>query len=780
MQEIINKRSLNSKHFLDNGETKMHAHSGHIHYWDKLDSKRFREIDWTLNFDNIKRGWYFNYHSFRPFLPEYSDGYVEFRDLFDGKDQTIKYKAVCDRVIGELIETDSTDPNFDNNINNKAVLYRNAFGRNKDYILYHTRSSLIKVATVNDPGKQKADIKFKWEVQLPKDVSEKELPIYRTDVKETLVKELLEKELTVADKAYKLDTTKEKIFDTAKQTLIGSNKLDGKEWFTYLKNYKAWDSERNAINIEARIFVEDGKLFLEKTIPLSFLQNAVGRVFTDTTTSYYAGANDGYVASGGGSNWSTQRNLTDGASFSSTVTGAGQGIATRFDSPDYQILRSFFDFDLSTDSGTVTAVDLKIHGYAASNAESNTVVQEGTQTTNLANADYDAFTGASLGSVASWINSGYNTISLNSSGISYVNNVFGTATLAKFCAREKAHDFDDSAPATTYRNSCYYSEQTGTDEDPYLSVTYTTGHTFTGDANLKSVESITFTGDTNLKTTVSVTFTGDANLKSIESTTFTGDASLKSIESATFTGDSFLETRVIATYTGDTNLKITLSSTFTGDANLKLIESATFTGDANLKSVELTTFTGDANLKITKAVTFTGDAILANGTADHFTGDSSLKSTESATFTGDARLKTVIESTFTGDSKLLKVYTFTGDANLNAEIVVAYTGDANLKTTLLSAFTGDASLKSIESLTFTSDANLKEEIAATFTGDAVLKIVIELTFTSDSNLLKVYIFTGDANLRKISTANFAGIITLDNKQQSYGFGFSGGIEFPLR
>ena len=305
-----------------------------------------------------------------------------------------------------------------------------------------------------------------------------------------------------------------------------------------------------------------------------------------------------------------------------------------------------------------------------------------------------------------------------------------------------------------------------------------TSITFAGDANLKSTESATFTGDANLKLTKLVTFVGDANFKLIESATFTGDASLKSIESATFTGDSFLETRVTATYTGDTNLKITLSSTFTGDANLK--REYEFTGDASLKSVESTIFTGDANLKATEAVTFTGDATLGNGAADSFTGDSSLKSTESATFTGDARLKVVIESTFTGDSELLKIYTFTGDANLNAEIAVTYIGDANLKTTLSSVFTGDASLRSIESLTFTSDANLKKEIAATFTGDAVLKIVIELTFTSDSNLLKVYTFTGDANLRKISTSNFAGIITLDNKQQSYGFGFSGGIEFPLR
>ena len=55
------------------------------------------------------------------------------------------------------------------------------------------------------------------------------------------------------------------------------------------------------------------------------------------------------------------------------------------------------------------------------------------------------------------------------------------------------------------------------------------------------------------------------------------------------------------------------------------------------------------------------------------------------------------------------------------------------------------------------------------------------TFTGNANLNKIIIttFTSDAQLGNNIT-NFAGSITLDNKQQSYGFGFSGGTEFPLR
>ena len=95
MTEITAKRNLNSKCFSkENNEYIMQAHIGHIHYFDKLDSNRFREIDFTLNFDETKRGWYFNYHSFRPFLPEYADQWVEFRDLFEDKAKDRGYETL--------------------------------------------------------------------------------------------------------------------------------------------------------------------------------------------------------------------------------------------------------------------------------------------------------------------------------------------------------------------------------------------------------------------------------------------------------------------------------------------------------------------------------------------------------------------------------------------------------------------------------------------------------------------------------------------------------------
>ena len=105
MIELKDKRTYTAKHFKkEDGKFVMDAHVGHIHYFNKLGvgdgEKRFREINWTLQWDEKRRGWYFEFHNFHPFIPEYSDEWVEFRDLFEDKDQTIKYKAICSRIKG--------------------------------------------------------------------------------------------------------------------------------------------------------------------------------------------------------------------------------------------------------------------------------------------------------------------------------------------------------------------------------------------------------------------------------------------------------------------------------------------------------------------------------------------------------------------------------------------------------------------------------------------------------------------------------------------------------
>lgn len=485
LNELKFKRNLNTKHFnKGNGEFVMDSHIGHIHHFDKLDSKEFREINWDLKFDNIKRGWYFNYHSFRPFLPEYSDEWVEFRDLFDDKDQTIRYKAVCKRVKGRLVMPSEIGLK-DTSVN--CVIYDNAFGQGMDYILYFTRSTLKKVIRIRDGYKKSKDMVFDFEVDFPSN-KQVQRGINRDNIQ------------------YKLDLTKDKEFDTDKQTLIGNNQEDGKEQFTYLRGFKVWDSEKIA-TVKVKYFIKDGKRYLQKIISKEFLNKSVGDIFTDTTTSYYAGAGDGLVTdytNGGG--WDLIHGEVSGGNIAVAGTGsiAEAPYVRSWASTYNRITRAYFPVDSSglPDDANISAAifNMWIDSVFDDNGDSYSYVSlvQTTQSdpTTLAVGDY------SLIGTTEGIDSGerkdltnvstgqYLSFTLNSTGIGFISKTGYT----KLGARE-GHDLTDNAPVQDTGESglkIYLSEQTDTANDPYLSVTYSV------DLEISVSDQINITEDTTV------------------------------------------------------------------------------------------------------------------------------------------------------------------------------------------------------------------------------------------------------------------------------------------
>lgn len=488
--EIRQKRTLNSKHFQqENGKINGQFHAGHVHYFNKLgigDSQNdYRSIDWTLSFDEIKRGWFFNYHSFHPFLPEYADEWVEFRDVFDGKDQTIKYKAHASHVKGRLVMPEDIGLK-ESSVN--CVIYDDAFGEGKDYILYFTRSTLKKVVRIREKFKGKDEERFAWDIELP------EKHIYRAENKIVVETELKTKSIVETAKAYELDTTRSKVFDSPKQLLIGNALLDGKEWFTYLKPFKVWDSgelenyHSEIVNVE---FDAENKT-ITKIVSSEFIGKSVGDIFTDTTTSYYSGEQDGCIRKqqGTGTDGQSQAEwdaLHDGTDGSGTY-GTYIQIGTDNWWGDSKLYRGFLYFDTSGigAGSSITAAALKLYGSAAGNASYNVGVTQSSASDTLANADYDQCGGLSAGAtegsdsrVAFNVStSAYSSWTLNATGRGWISK---TAT-TKLCVRDGTKDIDDVNPAYGYGGllnmvTFYSSENTGSDKDPYLEVTYSAGST---------------------------------------------------------------------------------------------------------------------------------------------------------------------------------------------------------------------------------------------------------------------------------------------------------------
>ena len=144
----------------------------------------------------------------------------------------------------------------------------------------------------------------------------------------------------------------------------------------------------------------------------------------------------------------------------------------------YQVDRGFVFFDTSPipDGATITSVSLGLYGQADSSATDFDITITNGQPTSpsdpLVGTDFNKNNYSGSGgtfNTAGFTTSGYNTITLNSTGQGWINKT-GTT---KLCLRS-SRDISSTTPTGNEYVSVYASEQTGTSQDPQLTVTYTT------------------------------------------------------------------------------------------------------------------------------------------------------------------------------------------------------------------------------------------------------------------------------------------------------------------
>lgn len=199
-----------------------------------------------------------------------------------------------------------------------------------------------------------------------------------------------------------------------------------------------------------------------------------------TDISIFAGAGDGCVRNMTQATWAAARGNASGTLAQPSIANGFGAYVGKNGASDWDCIRGFLPFDLSSiPAGAIISA-------ATLSVQVNTVydllgsgglgVVEGTQASasTLATSDFSHVGSTELATrktLASLSTSVYTDFALNASGIAILQAAIGgTAQLALRTGR----DIDNTTPGSTNYEGVlvYFSEQTGTSQDPVLTVTY--------------------------------------------------------------------------------------------------------------------------------------------------------------------------------------------------------------------------------------------------------------------------------------------------------------------
>ena len=206
-------------------------------------------------------------------------------------------------------------------------------------------------------------------------------------------------------------------------------------------------------------------------------------------STVYAGSSDCYITSGAQTSWANAR--SNGIGFNSSLANYSFGIYNIYTSGrganSFTCIRSYFGFDLSGLSGTVSSATISIYAKnlgTIDDPEATVHFKEATSVPTGASGFTNCFSsgttfGTALGSTTTH-GLQYHDASVLSGGITAINNKIGSGTLAVAAVG----DFDNSNTAPSLggdfaKIAIYYSESSGTSNDPKLTLTFTSGYTHT-------------------------------------------------------------------------------------------------------------------------------------------------------------------------------------------------------------------------------------------------------------------------------------------------------------
>ena len=206
-------------------------------------------------------------------------------------------------------------------------------------------------------------------------------------------------------------------------------------------------------------------------------------------STVYAGSSDCYIGSGAQTSWANAR--SNGNVFNSSLANYSFGIYNIYTGGrgvnSFFCVRSYFGFDLSGLSGTVSSATISIYAKnlgTIDDPEATVHFKEATSVPTNSSGFTNCFSsgttfGTALGSTTTH-GLQYHDATVLPAGITAINSQIGSGTFA--VAAVGHFDNANSAPSLGgdfVKIHIYYSESGGTSNDPKLTLTFAGGYTHT-------------------------------------------------------------------------------------------------------------------------------------------------------------------------------------------------------------------------------------------------------------------------------------------------------------
>jgi hypothetical protein len=245
---------------------------------------------------------------------------------------------------------------------------------------------------------------------------------------------------------------------------------------TYIREPRAWNHRGERVDVEMRFFIDgQGRLLAEKVIPQNFIDRTFNEAGAwlemDDTSTFFSGSGDGAVFATQQPDFPPQ-SATD-AGTAGTVNSLQLGFLITEEGTLYTVSRLFFPFDTSSleDNAIINGATFSLFG------ENKTINQDDSvciiqtfqaSTSSLSVNDWNSVgsTVAATMMVSSWSVTGYNNFSLNSTGLGWIDKTGFTKIGLRSLSDINAE------PSGNFSISMYFSEQTGTSQDPKLVVDF--------------------------------------------------------------------------------------------------------------------------------------------------------------------------------------------------------------------------------------------------------------------------------------------------------------------